>query len=63
MFKPQLGPVASTARAQQLLTLEQVRAELASADRAASLVTVPRDVVIRDRERESMRRTERRMGF
>jgi hypothetical protein len=62
-MRPQLGPVVSSAAAQQLLTLAQVRAELAPADRAASLVTAPRNVRIVDRERESMRRTERRAGL
>lgn len=58
-MRPQLGPVASSARAKQRLTLEQVRAELAPADRAANLVTVPRYVRIVDRDAELIRRVER----
>lgn len=58
-MRPQYGAVVSTVRG-KLLSLSQVRAELAPADRAASLVTVPRDVRIVDRDAELIRRVERR---
>lgn len=66
-MRQQLGPVLSQARArvdeQRVLSLSEVRAQLGAADRGAALVTAPGKVRVVDREAESRRRVEQRMGL